>query len=142
MNIFRGWRGYRIRIPTNRKSELSNEDDGEREQRRGRRRRGGSTDPMFQAVYDAGLLVDGSDPDFTMLDIRPGEPRDLHVLAGGNVTRPGDVAPRGFLSVLANDDPTFQNGSGRLELAERIFSDAAAAGRSRDRQSSVGVALW
>jgi hypothetical protein len=48
------------------------------------------------------------------------------VLPGGNVTKPGEVAPRGFLSVLSQGDPKFSQGSGRLELADRIFSDAAA----------------
>ncbi len=92
---------------------------------KGRGRRGASTEPMFQAVYDAGFWVDGSDPDLTMLEIRPGEPRDLNVLAGGNVAKPGPNAPRGFLSVLASGDPKFQHGSGRRELADRIFTDAA-----------------
>jgi hypothetical protein len=93
---------------------------------RGRGRRGGgSTEPLFQAVYDAGFWVDGSDADFSMLDARPGQSRDLNVLAGGSVTRPGPVAPRGFLSVLAKGDPKFHEGSGRRELAERIFTDAA-----------------
>jgi hypothetical protein len=92
---------------------------------RGDRRRGTSTEPMFQAVYDAGFWIDGSDTDLTMLEIRPGEPRDLNVLQGGSVTKPGPVAPRGFLSVLANGDPKFHQGSGRSELADRIFSDAA-----------------
>jgi hypothetical protein len=92
---------------------------------RGRGRRGASTEPLFQAVYDAGFWLDGSDADFTMLDIRPGQPRDLNVLPGGNVSKPGPVAPRGFLSVLAQGDPKFHQGSGRRELAERIFTDAA-----------------
>lgn len=92
---------------------------------RGDRRRGASTEPLFQAVYDAGFWIDGSDPDLTMLEIRPGEPRDLNVLQGGSVTRPGPIAPRGFLSVLAKGDPKFHQGSGRSELADRIFSDAA-----------------
>jgi Protein of unknown function (DUF1553)/Protein of unknown function (DUF1549)/Planctomycete cytochrome C len=91
---------------------------------RGRGRRGASNEPLFQAVYDAGFYIDGSDPDLTMLDIRPGEPRDLHVLPGGNVTKPGAIAPRGFLSVLSKGDPKFHEGSGRRELADRIFSDA------------------
>jgi hypothetical protein len=98
-------------------------DREERPQRRGRR--SSSTSPLFHAVYDAGFHIDGSDADFTMLDIRPGEPRDLHVLSGGNVARPGARAPRGFLSVLSKGDPKFLYGSGRLELVERIFSDAA-----------------
>jgi mono/diheme cytochrome c family protein len=101
------------------------EDGGFRDRdRQSGRRRGGSSEPLFQAVFDAGFYVDGSDPDFTMLDIRPGEPRDLDVLHGGNVTRPGDAAPRGFLSVLAKHDRRFQHGSGRLELANCLFDDA------------------
>ena len=60
-----------------------------------------------------------------MLDVKPGEPRDLRVLPGGNVAKPAEPAPRGFLSVLAKGDPAFHHGSGRLELAERIFTDAA-----------------
>jgi hypothetical protein len=92
---------------------------------RGRGRRGASTEPLFQAVFDAGFWVDGSDPDFSMLDIRPGQPRDLNVLPGGNVAKPAARAPRGFLSVLSKGDPKFYEGSGRRELAERIFTDAA-----------------
>lgn len=92
---------------------------------RGRDRRGASSEPLFHAVYDAGFWVDGSDPDLTMLEIRPGEPRDLHVLPGGNVAKPGAKAPRGFLTVLSKGDPAFHEGSGRRELAERIFGDAA-----------------
>ncbi len=89
--------------------------------------RGGSesVEPYFHSVFDAGLWVDGSDPDLTTLDIKPGTPRDLHVLIGGNVTRPGELAPRGFLTVLAKGEPAFKRGSGRLELAEKIFTDAA-----------------
>jgi hypothetical protein len=47
------------------------------------------------------------------------------VLPGGNVAKPGEVSPRGFLSILAKGDPRFHSGSGRRELAERIFTDAA-----------------
>jgi hypothetical protein len=47
------------------------------------------------------------------------------VLSGGNVSKPGELAPRGFLTVLAKGDPAFHHGSGRLELAEKIFTDAA-----------------
>jgi hypothetical protein len=79
---------------------------------------------MFHAVYDAGFWIDGTDPDLTMLEIRPGEPRDLNILPGGNVSKPGPLAPRGFLAVLAKGDPKFKEGSGRRELADRIFDDA------------------
>jgi hypothetical protein len=87
--------------------------------------RGAAAEPYFHSVFDAGLWVDGTDPDLTLLDIKPGAPRDLRVLAGGNVARPGELAPRGFLSVLTKGDPAFHHGSGRRELAEKIFTDAA-----------------
>ncbi|MDB5294191.1 MAG: Planctomycete cytochrome, partial [Phycisphaerales bacterium] len=45
---------------------------------------------------------------------------------GGNVTRPGEVVPRRFVSVLsARGDEPFRRGAGRLDLAERTFTDAA-----------------
>ncbi len=90
-------------------------------------KRGGdaATEPFFHSVFDAGLWVDGADPNLTMLDIKPGKPRDLHVLAGGNVGKPGELAPRGFPAVLTKGDPAFHKGSGRAELAEKIFTDAA-----------------
>jgi hypothetical protein len=80
---------------------------------------------FFHSVFDAGLWVDGTDPDLTLIDVRPGRPRDLHVLPGGNVAKPGDLAPRGFLAVLTKGDPAFRHGSGRRELADKLFSDAA-----------------
>ena len=92
---------------------------------KGRARRDISNEPLFQAVFDAGFWIDGSDPDLTMLDFQPGKSRDLNVLPGGNVAKPGPTAPRGFLSVLSKGDPKFHQGSGRRELADRIFSDAA-----------------
>jgi hypothetical protein len=93
------------------------------ERRRGMR--GASLEPYFHSVFEAGLWVDGTDGDLTMLDIKPGQPRDLRVLPGGNVAKPREVAPRGFLSVLANGDAAFHGGSGRLELVDRMFTDAA-----------------
>jgi hypothetical protein len=84
-----------------------------------------SSEPFFHSVFDAGLWVDGTDPDLTMIDLQPGKARNLRVLPGGNVAKPGDLVPRGFLSVLAKGEKTFHHGSGRLELAEKIFTDAA-----------------
>lgn len=95
-------------------------------QKQGKTRGGAeSAEPYFHSVFDAALWVDGTDPDLTLLDIKPGTPRDLRVLQGGNVARPSEPAPRGFLTVLSKGDPAFKRGSGRLELAERFFSDAA-----------------
>jgi hypothetical protein len=86
----------------------------------------GSTEPFFHSVFDAGVWVDGTDPDLTMIEIKPGTARDLRVLPGGNVAKPGDVVPRGFPLVLSKGDAAFHHGSGRLELAEKIFGDAAS----------------
>jgi uncharacterized protein DUF1553 len=47
------------------------------------------------------------------------------VLRAGNVNAPGEIAPRGYLTVLSRGDTRFKDtGSGRLELADRIFSDS------------------
>jgi len=83
-------------------------------------------EPFMDTVYDAALYVDGTDPDITMLIRKPGEAQDLPVFLHGNVNAPGEPAPRRFLSVLSkNPDEMFRKGSGRLELGERIFTDAA-----------------
>jgi Protein of unknown function (DUF1553)/Protein of unknown function (DUF1549)/Planctomycete cytochrome C len=82
--------------------------------------------PFLNSVYDAGVWFNDAEPDLTFFDAQPGVPRDLPLLKGGNLNNPGDPAPRGFPSVLAKGPSDFHNGSGRLELGERIFSDAAA----------------
>jgi hypothetical protein len=82
--------------------------------------------PFLNSVYDAGVWWDDSEPDLTFFDAKPGVPRDLPLYRGGNLTTPGDVAPRGFPLVLAKGPADFHNGSGRLELGERVFTDAAA----------------
>ena len=91
----------------------------------GRRRALTSTEPFMNAVYDAAQYVDGTDPQYTFINLKPGEARDFPVLLHGNFATPGPVVPRHFLSVLSKSDSTFHIGSGRLELAERMFTDAA-----------------
>ena len=52
-----------------------------------------------------------------------GKPRDIAVLQRGELDRPGDIAPRGFLTVLEPyGAPEIGSGSGRLELARWIAS--------------------
>ncbi len=81
--------------------------------------------PLTNAVADAGCWIDGSDPDLTWVDFRPGQPRDLPVFIRGNVANPGETVPRRFLSVLDSADAQpFRQGSGRLELAEKIIREA------------------
>lgn len=83
------------------------------------------TVPMTPAVIDCGVWIDGSTPTVTRMDLRPGQPRDLPVFVRGSVTNPGKVVPRRFLSVLEGGDPKpFRQGSGRLELADRIVGEA------------------
>ena len=84
----------------------------------------GSTEPYINAVFDAAQYVDASDPTYTFIIYKPGEPRDMPILKAGNVAMPGDIVPRGFPAVLAKGETAFKHGSGRLELADRIFSDA------------------
>jgi hypothetical protein len=87
------------------------------------RGQGGSTEPYVNAVFEAAQYVDASDPSYTYLVYKPGEARDMPVFKAGNYAAPGEIVPRGFPAVLAKGDPRFKQGSGRLELAERIFSD-------------------
>jgi hypothetical protein len=89
-----------------------------------RNRGGGSTDPYVQAVFEAAQYVNASDPTYTFIDYKPGEARDMPVLKAGNYASPGAMVPRGFPAVFAKGDATFKQGSGRLQLADRIFTDA------------------
>lgn len=88
------------------------------------RRPGASDLPFTQSVFDAGVWIDGSDPDLTKIDIKPGVARDMHILPHANVATPGALAPRQFLSVLSKGDTTFKQGSGRLEFANDVFTQS------------------
>ena len=79
----------------------------------------------MNSVFDAAQFINGTDPQYTFIDYKPGEARDLPVLRNGNVATPGEIVPRHFLTVLSKGDSRFQKGSGRLELGEKIFTDAA-----------------
>ncbi len=86
-----------------------------------------SDDPYMNAVFEAAQYVDASDPTYTWITYQPGEVRNMPVLKAGNVAAPGEIVPRGFPAVLARgNDTAFKNGSGRLELADRLFTDARA----------------
>jgi hypothetical protein len=83
-------------------------------------------EPFMNSVFDAAQYVDGTDPQFTEIVYKAGEARDFPVLPHGNVATPGEIAPRHFLTVLSQGDSTFKNGSGRLEFANRMFTDSPA----------------
>jgi hypothetical protein len=90
-----------------------------------RRRPTASNEPFMNVVYDAANFVDGSDANYTFLHYKPNEPRDLPVFLRGNPATPGDIVPRKFLSVLSHGNEALPNGSGRLDLANKIVTDAA-----------------
>ena len=90
----------------------------------GRRRPGASNLPFTQSVFDAGIWIDGTDPDLTKIDVRPGVARDMHILPHANVSSPGLIVPRQFLTVLSKGDTTFKQGSGRLEFANDVFTQS------------------
>ncbi|QDV21793.1 PSD1 and planctomycete cytochrome C domain-containing protein [Aureliella helgolandensis] len=84
--------------------------------------------PMANAVIDESVHVvrAGKTPqEGTQLEYRA-EPYDLPSFIRGNPNRPGPVIPRRFLTVLTREPQAFQIGSGRLELAQAITSDAAS----------------
>ena len=96
-----------------------------RQPRRRGRRPGASDLPFMQSVFDAGIWIDGSDPgsDEGGYQARRGA-RYEHPAACERVATPGPVAPRQFLTVLSKGDTTFKQGSGRLELADDIFTQS------------------
>ena len=91
---------------------------------RNRGRNSTSNEPFVNAVYDAAQYLDGSDPQVTIINFKPGEARDFPVLRAGNIATPGEVVPRHFPLVLAKGDAALTHGSGRRDLAEKIFSDS------------------
>ncbi len=73
------------------------------------------------AAYDA--MKKAMPPPYPALDtIKDSDkPANLRVAIRGDLSNPGEEAPRRFLRILSNGDPApFTRGSGRLELAESI----------------------
>ncbi len=52
--------------------------------------------------------------------VRDGKLQDVNVMIRGDVTKPGPLVKRGFLSVLSEQPTEFSDGSGRGELADAI----------------------
>jgi hypothetical protein len=82
--------------------------------------------PLAPGVDDASLYVLPDGEHRTKLEYRPGAALDVAMQVRGNPANPGPVVPRRFLAVLSPDPPRpFRQGSGRLELANAIVTDAA-----------------
>ena len=81
--------------------------------------------PFAVGVQDASLYVVADGEHKTKLDYKPNQAQDLAIHIRGNPNNTGPQAPRKFMEVLSN--PTskpFTKGSGRLELAESLFTDS------------------
>lgn len=82
--------------------------------------------PLACGVVDASLHVLPVGQTGTKLDYRSGVAQDLALHVRGNPARTGEVVPRRFVSVLSSDrQTTFRRGSGRLDLADALVTDAA-----------------
>ncbi|MEL6104986.1 MAG: PSD1 and planctomycete cytochrome C domain-containing protein [Planctomycetota bacterium] len=75
---------------------------------------------MVGVLESSETKQDGPSP--LMLIDKP-KPRDSHVFLRGQVGARGEIAPRQYFTALRKpDEPKFSDGSGRVELADRIAS--------------------
>jgi len=82
--------------------------------------------PFAHVLRDAAVYVLPQGDEMTQLQYREGEARDLPVFRRGNPGNPGTVVPRRFLTVLSPESGRpLTAGSGRLQLAEALTSEAA-----------------
>lgn len=82
-------------------------------------------DPVSQADYYAlyGVFLNTDEPGgepFAHRLADAGEQREARILVRGNPGNPGEVVQRRFVTFLEPSETPFGNGSGRLELAQRI----------------------
>ena len=84
-------------------------------------------DHLVPAVVESSIHVVAKEGFGTKLDYRSGIPRDLRLQIGGDPSSHGPVVKRRFLRVLSPGEPrVFTKGSGRLELANCLFSEGAS----------------
>ena len=82
--------------------------------------------PTVYAVDTASLAVLPDGPDRTRLDYQAGAGQDVALQVRGSPASPGPMVPRRFPAVLSSGRPApFTHGSGRRELGEAMFRNAA-----------------
>lgn len=82
--------------------------------------------PVAFGVTEAAMHVLPDGPNRTKIEYKPSEPQNVAMQIRGNAANAGAVVSRRFVSVLSPNDPApFKNGSGRLELANALVTDAA-----------------
>ena len=77
--------------------------------------------PWTNAVEEASLFVMADGEDKTKLEYVAGEARNVAVQIRGNPANAGEMVPRRYLQIFADDASPFTHGSGRLELANAMF---------------------
>lgn len=76
--------------------------------------------PLADALTEEQVRVEEITEDKMKIVYYP-KPRDLNVFIRGNAANLGELVPRRFVRVLSEEQPEpFRNGSGRLELAQKI----------------------
>ncbi|MCB1243761.1 MAG: DUF1553 domain-containing protein [Verrucomicrobiae bacterium] len=85
--------------------------------------------PMANAIEDAALyVVSAGEGKGTKMDYQPGKARDLEIMVRGDPNHTSDLVPRRFLSAFPMPEGSprrFSTGSGRLDLARALVSEAA-----------------
>ncbi len=82
--------------------------------------------PVAFGVTEAAMIVLPDGEHRTKIEYKPSEPQNVAMQIRGNAANVGAVVSRRFVSVLSPSEPApFKNGSGRLELANSIVTDAA-----------------
>ena len=79
-------------------------------------------------VKEASIYVKPQGTDATRLEYKDDEPRDLPVFRRGNPANTGEIVPRGFPVLFSESDQRrqFEQGSGREELTDALFTDSQA----------------
>lgn len=77
----------------------------------------------LRAETELGKNGHAKNPDDSMHVLRESDPTDLHVMIRGDAQRKGPLVPRRFVKVVSPEAvPLFDQGSGRLQLAQAITS--------------------
>ncbi len=75
----------------------------------------------LEGERDKFIADSGMEPDKAIVLRDRDKPANQHVFIRGNPGRPGELAPRQFLSIASEGEPKpFETGSGRLEMAREI----------------------
>jgi hypothetical protein len=77
--------------------------------------------PLAYGVVDASIAVLPDGEHRTKIEWRPGQAQNVSVHIRGMASQPGVEVPRRYLSVLSEQPALFEQGSGRLELAQGMF---------------------